>query len=51
MSKFDKGSTEEEYDTNRSKRIDMLLEMAGNINYDDYILAIKKQGNMEAQFF
>ena len=39
--KFDKGETEEEYFENRAKRIDMLLEKAGNVSYDDYIMAIK----------
>ena len=42
MEKYEKGRTLEEYEANRSKRIDMMLEMAGNINYDDYIMALKK---------
>ena len=42
MDKFEKGATEEEYDTNRSKRIDLLLKMAGDITYEDYITAIRK---------
>ena len=42
MSSFDKGSTEEEYECNRSKRIDLMLKMAGNICYDDYVMALKK---------
>ena len=42
MNRFEKGSTEEEYEANISKRIDLLLEMAENISYDDYIMAIKK---------
>ena len=42
MSRYEKGDTDEEYRVNRWKRIDLLLEMAGNITYDDYILAIKK---------
>jgi hypothetical protein len=42
MSKYEKGKTEEEYATNRAKRIDLLLEMAGNISYENYIMAIKK---------
>ena len=42
MSQYEKGSTEEEYDTNRSKRIDLLLEMAGDITYEDYVTAIRK---------
>ena len=37
-----KGETKNEYDKNRSKRIDALLEMSGNITYKDYIMAIKK---------
>ena len=41
MSKYEKGATEEEYSRNRAKRIDLLLERAGNIDYDDYIMAIK----------
>ena len=42
MCKFEKGSTNEEYNENRAKRIDLLLQMAGNITYEDYISAIKK---------
>ena len=42
MSKYEKGETEDEYNTNRSKRIDLLLQMAGNVSYDDYVTAIKK---------
>ena len=42
MSKFEKGNTEEEYAANRAKRIDLMLEKAGNISYDDYVMAIKK---------
>ena len=42
MSKYEKGKTDEEYETNRSKRIDLLLRMAGDISYEDYITAIKK---------
>ena len=42
MSKFQKGETEEEYIVNRAKRIDLMLEMAGNISYESYIIAIKK---------
>ena len=42
MSQYEKGATKEEYDTNRSKRIDLLLKMAGDISYADYITAIKK---------
>ena len=42
MSKFEKGNTEEEYAANRAKRIDLMLKKAGNISYDDYVMAIKK---------
>ena len=42
MSKYPKGRTKEEYIENRAKRIDLLLEKAGSISYDDYIIAIKK---------
>ena len=42
MSKYEKGETKEEYAQNRSKRIYLLLKMAGNISYDDYVMALKK---------
>ena len=42
MSKHQKGETKEEYIENRSKRIDLMLEMAGNISYESYIMALKK---------
>ena len=42
ISKYDKGKSQDEYDTNRAKRIDLLLEMAGNISYEDYVKALKK---------
>ena len=42
MSQYEKGETMEMYDQNRSKRIDLLLQLAGNISYEDYIQAIKK---------
>ena len=42
MRRYEKGGTEEEYSVNRGKRIDLLLEMAGNVTYEEYILAIKK---------
>ena len=42
MGKYEKGKTEEEYDTNRAKRIELMLKMAGNVSYEDYIMAIKK---------
>ena len=42
MKKYKKGDTAEEYEENRSKRIDLMLEMAGNITYDNYIMALKK---------
>ena len=42
MGKFEKGKSEVEYAENRAKRIDLLLEMAGNVSYEDYINAIKK---------
>ena len=42
MGKYEKGKTEEEYDDNRAKRIDLMLKMAGDISYEDYIMAIKK---------
>ena len=51
IDKYKKGDTEEEYDQNRGKRIELMLEMAGGIEYEDYILAIKKQENMEVQYF
>ena len=41
MRKYEKGATEEEYSRNKAKRIDLLLERAGNIDYDDYIMARK----------
>ena len=41
MNKFHKGETEDEYNSNRAKRIDMMLEKAGSITYDDYVMAIK----------
>ena len=41
MNQYDKGNTKEEYYENRSKRIDLLLQVAGNISYDDYVAAIK----------
>ena len=40
MDKYNKGDTEEEYEQNRGKRIDLMLEMAGGITYEDYIMAI-----------
>ena len=49
IDKYKKGDTEEEYDQNRGKRIELMLEMAGGIEYEDYILAIKK--NKETQKF
>ena len=36
------GADEEEYVDNKNKRIDALLKMAGDIKYEDYIMAIKK---------
>ena len=39
--KHSKGVEKEEYNENRSKRIDYMLELAGNIKYEDYIVAIK----------
>ena len=42
LKRYPKGNTEEEYDANRSKRIDDLLEIAGGISYEIYIMAIKK---------
>ena len=42
MSKYPKGRTKEEYSENRAKRIDLLLEKAGAITYEDYVTAIKK---------
>ena len=41
MDQFAKGDTEEEYHSNTSKRIDLLLQIAGDIKYEDYLLAIK----------
>ena len=37
-----KGDTESEHNKNLSKRIDLLLEIAGSYTYSDYITAIKK---------
>ena len=51
MCKYEKGNSEEEYAENRAKRIDLMLEIAGDVSYDDYVMAIKKQGNMAAQYF
>ena len=42
MSRYEKGTTNEEYETNRSKRIDLLLKMAGNYTYEDYLTALRK---------
>ena len=42
MKRYEKGRTDEEYALNRSKRIEDMLEMVGNISYDDYIMALKK---------
>ena len=42
MDTYPKGKTEVEYTENRGKRIDLMLEIAGGIRYEDYILAIKK---------
>ena len=42
MSKYPKGNTDIEFKANRGKRIDLLLEKAGNYSYEDYIMAIKK---------
>ena len=42
MSKWRKGDTEEKYARNRAKRIDLMLKMAGNVNYETYVMAIKK---------
>ena len=42
MAKYEKGNSQSEYAENRAKRIDMLLEMSGNITYEDYVTAIKK---------
>ena len=36
------GGDEEEHVDNKNTRIDALLEMAGDIKYEDYIMAIKK---------
>ena len=41
MDQFTKGDTEEEYHENMSKRIDLLLQIAGEIKYEDYLTAIK----------
>ena len=48
MGLYEKGATMKEYDENRSKRIDTLLEIAGDYSYSDYVAAIKqskKQGS------
>ena len=42
MSKFDKGQTEKEYRCNMEKRINLMLKLAGEISYEDYIVAIKQ---------
>ena len=41
MERYPKGETIDDYDSNRCKRIDDLLEIAGRISYDDYITALK----------
>ena len=50
MNEYDKGATEEEYNTNRSKRIDLLLKMAGDISYENYITAIKNTTKHASSF-
>ena len=40
--KHPKGIKKADYIKSRSDRIDHLLELAGNISYDNYIMAIKK---------
>ena len=42
MNQYSKGNTEEEYHKNMSKRIDLLLQIAGEIRYEDYVEAIKR---------
>ena len=38
----DREQSEKEYIDNKNKRIDAMLELAGDIKYEDYIMAIKK---------
>ena len=42
MNQYEKGKTLKEYQENRSKRIDLLLKLAGDFSYGQYIKAIKK---------
>ena len=42
MGLYEKGATMKEYDENISKRIDILLELAGEYSYSDYVTAIKQ---------
>ena len=42
MSEYEKGNSEEQYSENRAKRIDLLLKIAGDYSYSDYIKAIEK---------
>ena len=41
MDQYEKGTTQEEYVNNRSARNDLLLKLAGPIEYEDYVKAIK----------
>ena len=41
MDQFPKGDTVDEYHENMSKRIDLLLQIAGEIKYEEYLVAIK----------
>ena len=38
-----KGGTQKENAQYRAERIDHMLKLAGDINYNDYIMAIKKE--------
>ena len=42
MQEHSKGSTEAEYSENLLKRIDLLLQIGGEIRYEDYVEAIKR---------
>ena len=41
MKQYPKGSTKEQYHENMSKRIDLLLQISGEIKYEDYIAALR----------
>ena len=45
MDQHEKGKTESEYNQNRSKQIDLLLEIAGNYSYSEFVTTIRKSKN------